>query len=554
MKEKKYTLKDMNEIDIALAPGIDLPPFEVKKFYLPKDGERFMVLEIDVPRTWRPEKCPYCGSNNILLDGHSKRRVVRDIARNNHSVILIMEPRRYKCGCKECSQRIPIEMEGFKKGASVTDRVIEFIQTEAFFQNFQVIAERTGLTSTTVAAYFDEKVEELEKERKANPPEAPHVLGIDEKHNENKTMGVLVDITNSRLLEITEANDEASMEKAIKGLKNWDKNIKVVTTDMAGNYHSWLPKILPNATLVVDKFHVMQGINRATSTAQSELYSFVKAKIKRISDLSERETKMTVLKYLSSDKRLLNYNSDSINKKKKEQLDAICSTFPEFELLKQMSLKLENMYKMTNRTDAEKCWDEWQAILPPSKDGKGAEKRYETWCKDNNVPQNAFSYFRKFTSKQGYPKYKDAILNYFLPGCRVTNAATEGFNNLIGIINSRGSGYGFRRLRALALYAPLAHSRVKYSFNLETKTRWVSSTDNTKFMKYSQLNELLGVICKVDIQVYNFTKETTNISVLTQNIISADAQKTLYSKDETIPKVPKVKPVINPELSIQVKA
>ena len=49
------------------------------------------------------------------------------------------------------------------------------------------------------------------------------------------------------------------------------------------------------------------------------------------------------------------------------------------------------------------------------------------------------------------------IFNYFDPGCGYTNAATEGLNSLIDIINKNGRGYSFEVLR----YKCLMHSKAQ---------------------------------------------------------------------------------------------
>lgn len=530
---KKYEEKDMDVVDLALAPSIDLPPFVVTKMLVPKDGEKFMVLEIEADKDWRPETCPKCHCTDINLEGRSKKRIVHDISRNNYCIDLVLNPRRYRCGNPACDYRFQVPMDGFKRGATVTDRVIEYIQKEAFFQKFQIIAERTGLTSTTVANYFDEKIAEFDSERKKNPVEAPSVLGIDEKHNAHKAMGVLVDAFNNRLLEMTVKNDKASMIKAIKSLNNWDKNIKVVTTDMASDYHSWLPSLLPNATLVVDKFHVMQGVNKAMNDGKKSMYPYLKNKILRITNLKEREKKMAILRYWAEDRFLLNYSVESLeeDKEKEKQVASLIATFPEIALFKQMASKLEKMYTMKTRKDAEKCFDDWQDFLPPA-NGKRNEEAFKDWCDAHNVPPGAFIPFRKFRSTSSYPKYKEAILNYFLPGCAFTNGVTEGFNKAIDDIIKRGNGYGFNHLRALAVYAPMVHGRVTYKYSIKKATKWVSATDPNMFAAHTNLAESLGTIRKIEVPVHEFSSEIIDVSKLTANILSSDARRVLYSDNE----------------------
>ena len=65
----------------------------------------------------------------------------------------------------------------------------------------------------------------------------------------------------------------------------------------------------------------------------------------------------------------------------------------------------------------------------------------------------------------------DILNNYFKPGCRKTNAATEGLNTLIRNVNSLGNGYSFRNLRAKCLYISLVHERIHYGIDLDIVIR-----------------------------------------------------------------------------------
>lgn len=62
----------------------------------------------------------------------------------------------------------------------------------------------------------------------------------------------LVDVRKGKLLDMLEDNEQKTMENAIRQLKDWDTNIRVVTTDMANQYIKWLRVLLPNATNSID--------------------------------------------------------------------------------------------------------------------------------------------------------------------------------------------------------------------------------------------------------------------------------------------------------------
>lgn len=263
------------------------------------------------------------------------------------------------------------------------------------------------------------------------------------------------------------------MVAAIQKLKDWDKNIRVVTTDMSNSYLHWLPKLLPNATFVIDKFHVFQNVNQKVSISKKYLYEYRKQLIKEIEDDAERKRQTEILKIISNNKRLFNYSTENLERGsgvKALKLDTVIDEFPEFALLRKLYAYVELLYRQTNRKDAEIAWDEWQKLLPPSTKGK-----YKEWCAKNHIPPSCFESFQSLT-RSGFTYFKEYILNYFNPGCNYTNATTEGLNNLIGAINSTGNGYKFKHLRAKALYASLINERVRFSIDIKTISSWKPSS------------------------------------------------------------------------------
>ncbi len=112
---------------------------------------------------------------------------------------------------------------------------------------------------------FKEYSEELDKDWKIL---APEVLGIDECHLANYARSVFVDVKkkNSKLIEMAKDSKKVTVEKVLKSMHN-PKNTKVVTMDMTNTYKHAVQYVLPNATIVIDKFHVLQTVVSATSAS-----------------------------------------------------------------------------------------------------------------------------------------------------------------------------------------------------------------------------------------------------------------------------------------------
>lgn len=519
-------MSEFTEQNIKLAPSLDLPALQVERFYTPKDGGELILLFANVKKDWRPaDGCPYCHSHALILSGRCDPRCVRDVVRNNYRVNIILQSPRMTCG--SCGKRFSPKIDGIMENGTMTERLVDFVKTESFLQTHSDLEERTGLSITTIQNIMDEEIERYEDMRKANPLVAPKVLGIDEKHIVKLMRGTIVDVENGKLLDMTENNHENSMKEAIRKLDGWEDNIKVVTTDMSNHYLSWLPSFLPDATIVIDKFHVIQDITQRIRTVTPILYNYRKELISNITDPAERATQTAILKLVNDNKRLFNYSMESVTrdteKDLSQKLATVISEFPEFMLLRSLYYGLENMYTKTTREEAEKAWDEWQKELPPS-DKKG----YMKWCEMYSVDESCFDAFRSF-NRSAFTVFKPYILNYFNPGCRFTNATTKGLNNLIGRINTLGNGYRFKHLSAKALYTSLLRRRVVYSINMKSIKAWKPNYD----MGFSSFDSFDGRVSTHKAEKpekrYDFRTKNINVDLHTDDLLNGtkDIEKIL---------------------------
>ena len=460
-----YCIQDLEEQDIASAPSLDLPDIEVEKYFLPKDNGRYMLLFANTRKDIYPKECPYCGATDTMKRaGNGQRRLIHDVVRNNFRVDIALLPKRFEC--TKCGAKTTPTLRGIEDKRQMTTRLFEFLQTECFLQSHTALAERSGFSVESIQNIMDEEIEKYENERRAHPLPAPRVLGIDEKHITRLMRGTLVDVESGLLLDMLEDNRAQTMKEAIMRLVNWNVNIEVITTDMNNSYLIWLSKFLPNATIVIDKFHIIQDIQRRISTAKKSLYKYRKELIRGIEDGEEKTRQMTILNLLNKNQRLFNYSMETLvrddSSSKIMDLSVIIEEFPEFRLLRKLFYLIELMYLQESYQDAEAIWDEWQKVLPP-----GGEKQYHEWCDFYSVQPPLFDEFRSFT-KTNFLFFKPYILNYFRPGCRFTNAVTEGLNNLIERINRDGNGLSFKSLRAKSLYASLIHERRQYGIDVKT--------------------------------------------------------------------------------------
>ena len=532
LEQRVYTTDQLHDIDLKNAPALDLPELITDYCMVPNDSGKYMLFLAHVDPDYRPESgCPYCGKDvKLTRSGRSKPRLVHDVMRNNYRVdIAIMAPRLQ---CEHCKNRFVPNIPGIVDRRQMTERLYEFLQSEIFIQPLSTLAQRTGFSVDYLGDILDAEIDRMESEHLVGERTAPRVLGIDEKHIQHEMRGTLVDVESGRLLDMLPDNAEKTMTDAIKRLEGWDTNIEVITTDMANQYIKWLSALLPNTTIVVDKYHVIQDVERKISTARKALYQYRKSLIAEIDDPVEKARQSGILRIVNNNKRLFNYSMARLQReqtrpkkrgkdkgkdpRRLEKLSTVIDEFPEFRLLHNLHYTVEYMYTVKTRAEAEAIWNEWEELLPPVE-----KKSYAKWCDLYSVDQNCFDAWRSL-SRAGFMKFKPYILNYFNSSeTRVTNAATEGLNSLIGSINISGNGYSFKRLRGKCLYASLIHQRICYGVELQSIPTWKPNVmkfhnyESTDWAKMGGDATFSGV---VEEQRISFTQYTEEIALPAPNI------------------------------------
>ena len=174
--------------------------------------------------------------------------------------------RRYKC--PECQSVFPNEFSFFTKRQHMTHRLKdEFVNRCLKGETFRYIANDYSVDTKTVISAFKEYVDK--NKAKLDYNYTPEVLGIDEAHIDDHFRLVLTDIKEQRLLDMKRDNHSRTVKAYLKTL---DKSIcKCVTMDFAPKYAADVAEILPNAVIVIDKFHAIQDVNRCLDKARRRI-------------------------------------------------------------------------------------------------------------------------------------------------------------------------------------------------------------------------------------------------------------------------------------------
>ena len=371
--------------------------------------------------------CPECGSTNTVSNG-TYIRYVRDLNFYNKRVgIKIFSSKHY---CKDCSHHYVEQFDSIESKRRITIRLKERIEKDALRKTFSSIAEDYSISHQTVINVFDDFVNNLDKSRVLL---APEILGIDEAHIKNKSCATFVDINKKQIIEFIDGYKKTDIVKTLDGFKNPER-IKVVTMDMCRAYKYAVEECLPDAKIVIDRFHVIQAVTNCLDGYRRNFFnphSSVKHSLP--TGLNGKAVRVALLS-----------DAENLTGKQVDYLNSLFKEYPDFETAYRLKEELRTIYEYySKKEDAEKAYDEWV----------------------KKVKKDCSIYLPILTTFKNWHK---EIFNYF-DHC-YTNGIVERINGKIKEIYRNGKGYSFPVLRYKVLYGTTASKPPKFSFSKSGKT------------------------------------------------------------------------------------
>ena len=358
-----------------------------------------------------PLACIHCKHDK--LDGFGRReRMIKDLPIHGKRVGLYIETRRFRC--KSCGATFYESLPEVNDKRLMTNRLVSWIGHQAVKRTFTSIAEEVGVTEGTVRMVFKDYVSDLEKTVRF---ETPQWMGIDEIFL-IKPRVVISNIQNNTIVELLPNRNKESIIRYLRQLPGAEQ-IQYVAMDMWAPYRDAVSEVLPGATIVIDKFHVVRMANDALEKVRKSLREQLTPKQRR---------------GLMHDRFVLLKRERELNEKERALLADWTAKYADLGI-------------------AYRLKEDFFTIYESSQSKEEALARFEAWTR-NVIPrvEDAFhDLIRAFGNWQPW------ILNYF--DHPVTNAYTESLNNLIRVMNRLGRGYSFEVLRAKILFAHGAHKR-----------------------------------------------------------------------------------------------
>lgn len=372
-------------------------------------------ISLYVEQEARAIPCPQCGKHtNKLHQNH--RYVVRDLPLMEKSVYLQVNRRQMRCD--RCGKKFTEDLEAIPKKRTYTKRLRQQIVQEALEGTISKTAQKYGMGEREIETMLKDLGEELIQKK----PQGLNRLGIDEiaiKKGQGNYYAVFVDLDTGKLIGLLENRTEKNITEY---LKTWGEDvlrqIEEVSIDLWRPYKKVANSLMPQASVVADRFHVVKQVNQELDRARKDCKKALK-KQKKSRQKSRKEAAITGSKYS------LLKNEKTLNKNQKEKLKKVEKEF------KDLATKHRLKEEFIEIFDDEEDWVEGLFKI-----GEWMEKSIK------HFPESCKT-IRGWIGE---------IIAYFDRG--TTQGIVEGLNNKLKLIKRKG--YGFRNFSNFELRSQLS--------------------------------------------------------------------------------------------------
>ena len=247
-------------MNLLLTELLNLPGVMVEDYH---QTEKELFLEVEVYAT--EATCPRCGKNSRNPHQNHWLRV-RDLPISNRAVWLKVNRRQFKC--TTCQKPFSETLDFLGKRRKYTNRYAWHIVQEVIHSDVHNVAKNNDLTDAEVWSmvnYVADWTIEIDKSQLKR-------LGIDEislVKGMGKFVVVLVDLDTRKPIAFVKSRTQAEIQEVLTAWGETVLNqIEEVSIDMSGNYKGITQKLLPNADITVDRFHVTKIVHTELNAAR----------------------------------------------------------------------------------------------------------------------------------------------------------------------------------------------------------------------------------------------------------------------------------------------
>lgn len=222
--------------------------------------------------TYTPTRCAMCGyenSNKMIIKNGMKKSKITLNKMNERPSYLILDKQRFYC--KHCESYFTAETNLVDAYCNISNNTKLAILNKANeIRSEKSIAQACFVSPSTVSRYIDKTARQLYHTPFQSLPE--HIM-MDEFKSVKNVAGsmsfIFADAQTHCIVDIVEDRRLSALKTYFSRFPlNERQKVKTITIDMYEPYISLIKTTFPNAKIIIDRFHIVQALNRALNIAR----------------------------------------------------------------------------------------------------------------------------------------------------------------------------------------------------------------------------------------------------------------------------------------------
>jgi len=389
---------------------LDLPEVRILKSDL---SGREIVITVESTRSWAI--CPKCGERIEEFHSFGRQLRLRHLPILGRPVMIEIRPRRFRCPRCEDHPTTTQKLDWYDERSPHTKAYDQWLLLSLIGSTVADVARKERLTYDRVEGALERL---LASEVNWDEIQQLEILGLDEIALKKGHRDFVVPVTTRtadgglKLLGLLPNRRRETVEAFLRQIPaRLRAQVRDVCTDMYEGYTSAVQEALPEARIVVDRFHVAKAYRDCADQLRKEVQRELKA------ELSETEYEA-----LKGTMWLFRRDPQKLEKQEQERLEWLFECAPDLKQAHQLR-------------------EELTAIFETEQSKESGRTAIEDWQK--RVRESGLRCFDSFLKTLS--NWMEEITNYFIS--RLTSGFVEGFNNKIKVLKRRC--YGITNLKHL---------------------------------------------------------------------------------------------------------
>lgn len=222
--------------------------------------------------TYQPKACPFCGVVNteyaIIYKKWFVLSKVKWISHTRYPTYIFLKKQRFLC--RECHASFLAESYEIEKYCFIARRVKQSILFElSDATSFKDIAKRHAVSSTTVIRVL----RQTSQEKKNRCQTLPESLCFDEFSSTGGKKGkysfIYSDARSHKIIDILMGTFLRTIKDHFLRYSLKERlKVKAIVVDMNAGYFKLAQELFLNASVIIDRFHLVQLVNRALNVTR----------------------------------------------------------------------------------------------------------------------------------------------------------------------------------------------------------------------------------------------------------------------------------------------